>query len=68
MAIVINNTIKNENVSVRENLTQSILEASKTLNTVLSATNLALVYSVSELTDIEYNTHNGLIRPLQTLE
>lgn len=68
MSLIINTNINNDSVSVKANLANAVIEASKSINTLLSAGNLALVYSVSELTDIEYNPNNGLIRPASTIK
>ena len=63
MAIIINNTISNKDVSIKENLANGFKEASKTVNTLLCAINLATVTAIAEIADIEYNPQNGLIRP-----
>lgn len=65
MAIIINTTINNDQVSVKSNLKDGFLEATKFANTLISVSNMALIVSISEMTDVEYNPHNGLIRPTQ---
>ena len=63
MALIINEKITNKNVSIKENLADGFKESSKFVNTLISATNIAIVSGISELMDVEYNPHNGLIRP-----
>lgn len=63
MAIIINNTISNKDVSIKSNLSDGLKESSKLFNTVIGAINLATVSAISELVDVEYNPQNGLIRP-----
>ena len=63
MALIINEKITNNNVSIKSNLADGFKEASKTVNTLLCAINLATVTAIAEIADIEYNPQNGLIRP-----
>lgn len=63
MAIIINNKITNNDVSIKSNLADGLKESSKLFNTLIGAVNLATTAAISELMDIEYNPNNGLIRP-----
>ena len=63
MALIIDNTISNKDVSIKENLGEGIKELSKLINTSIAVINLAAVSAIAEMTDIRYNTHTGIIHP-----
>ncbi len=63
MALIIDNTISNKDVSIKSNLADGLKESSKLVNTLIGAVNLAVTAAISEMIAIEYNPNNGLIRP-----
>ena len=66
MALIIDNTITNKNVSIKQNIGEGIVEASKLVNTLMCSVNIAAVAAISELMDIRYNSETGIMQPNNT--
>ena len=63
MALIIDNTITNKDISIKSNLAEGIVEASKLVNTIMCSINIAAISAISELMDVRYNTQSGIIQP-----